>query len=121
METRLDQAEMILKETYKHFNNRNIDATLAAVHPEVDWPNVMEGGREHGHEAVRNYWTRQWTRFDPRVEPIQFKETEDGRVDVTVHQIVHDVQGKLLVDQLVHHLYTIENGLITSMQIENSD
>jgi len=112
-------SEEVLSRAYKHFNNRDIDATLAAMHPDVDWPNGMEGGREHGHEAVRNYWTRQWTLVDPHVEPIQFKEQADGRIDVTVHQVVHNVDGELLVDQIIHHIYTIENGLIKAMEIKN--
>ena len=115
----LQEFETILKEAYKHFNNRDIDATLAVMHRDVDWPNGMEGGIEHGHEAVRNYWTRQWTVVDPHVEPVQFKQDEDGRVDVTVHQVVHDIKGKLLVDQIIHHIYTIENGLIKTMEIIN--
>ncbi len=64
----LHDVEIILKKTYQHFNNRDIDATLAAMHTDVDWPNGMEGGIEHGYEAVRNYWTRQWKMFNPRVE-----------------------------------------------------
>jgi hypothetical protein len=63
----------------------------------------MEGGIEHGHEAVRSYWIRQWKVLDPHVEPIQFKE-EDGRINVTVHQVVHDIDGKLLIDQIIHHI-----------------
>jgi len=103
---------------YQHFNQRNIDAALALMHQEVDWPNGMEGGTEHGHEAVRNYWLRQWTQIDPDVEPIDFRLQEDGRIDVTMHQVVRDMQGKLLGDQLIHHIYTVENYLIKTMQIQ---
>jgi len=109
----------LLRQTYKDFNNRDTDATLSAMHPEVDWPNGMEGGIEHGREAVRNYWTRQWKVFDPHVEPIHFVRQKDGRINVTVHQVVHDMEGKLLVDQLIHHIYSIEDGLIKSMEIKN--
>ena len=37
-------AKGILTETYFHFNNRDIDATLSKMDIEVDWPNGMEGG-----------------------------------------------------------------------------
>jgi len=113
--------ETILKRTYKHFNDRDIDATLAVMHPDVDWPNGMEGGIEHGHEAVRNYWTRQWKILDPHVEPIHFDEEADGRINVTVHQVVHDVEGKLLIDQIIHHVYTFEDDLVKSMEIKKAD
>ena len=62
----------LLTRTYRAFNARDIDAVLAVMHPEVDWPNGMEGGRVRGHAAVREYWTRQWTMIDPHVEPLEF-------------------------------------------------
>jgi hypothetical protein len=114
----ISEQEVILKQTYQHFNDRDIDATLAMMHPGVDWPNGMEGGIEHGHEAVRNYWTRQWKILDPHVEPIQYNSEEDGRINVTVHQVVHDIEGNLLVDQIIHHVYTFEHGLIKAMEIQ---
>ena len=113
--------ETILKQTYRHFNDRNIDATLAVMHPDVDWPNGTEGGIEHGHKAVRNYWTRQWALIDPHVEPVQFNREEDGRINITVHQVVHDMNGNLLIDQVIHHIYTIQDGLIKSMEIIKTD
>jgi hypothetical protein len=114
----VSEEEAILKQTYQHFNDSNIDATLAVMHPEVDWPNGMEGGIEHGHEAVRNYWTRQWKILDPHVEPVHFRKEKDGRIDLTVHQVVHDVEGNLLIDQIIHHVYTFEDGLIKAMEIQ---
>jgi hypothetical protein len=114
----IPEQEAILKQTYQHFNDRDIDATLAMMHPQVDWPNGMEGGIEHGHAAIRNYWTRQWKILDPHVEPIQYNNEEDGRVNVTVHQVVHDIEGNLLVDQIIHHVYTFEDGLIKAMEIQ---
>jgi hypothetical protein len=112
------EQEAILKQTYRHFNDRSIDATLTMMHPDVDWPNGMEGGIEHGHEAVRKYWTRQWKILDPHVEPIEFNWEEDGRISVTVHQVVHDIEGNLLVDQIIHHIYTFEDGVIKTMEIQ---
>jgi ketosteroid isomerase-like protein len=114
------EQEAILKQTYQHFNDRDIDATLARMHPEVDWPNGMEGGIEHGHEAVRNYWARQWKILDPHVEPLAFDKQGDGRIDLTVHQVVHDIEGNLLVDQIIHHVYTFEDGLIKAMEIQKT-
>jgi hypothetical protein len=114
----ISEQEAILRQTYQHFNDRNIDATLAMMHREVDWPNGMEGGIEHGHEAVRKYWTRQWKILDPHVEPVQFMKEKDGRIDLTVHQVVHDVEGNLLIDQIIHHVYTFEDGLIKAMEIQ---
>ena len=110
----------LTKQAYTSFNARNIDAVLSVMHPDVNWPNGWEGGYVKGHDAVRNYWTRQWKELDPNVEPVAFKEQEDGQIEVKVHQIAKDLQGKVLFDGVVKHVYTIENGLIINMEIEKS-
>ena len=48
------------------------------MHPDVDWPNGMEGGREHGHAAVRDYWTRQFGLIDSHVEPLSGNAVLNG-------------------------------------------
>lgn len=57
------------------FNARHLDAALEGVHPDVDWPNAIDGGRLRGHEEVREYWTRQFETTDARVKPQAFSET----------------------------------------------
>src|SRR5258705_9031085 len=47
----------LLGGVYAAFNARDVDRVLAAMHPDVDWPNGMEGGYVHGRDAVRDYWT----------------------------------------------------------------
>jgi len=106
----------LLKEAYRRFNARDIDGVLRLMRKDVDWPNGMEGGRELGHDAVREYWTRQWAVVDPHVEPVGFRE-EGGRTVVLVDQVVKDLDGKVLVDQKIEHIYTVEGGLIRHMEI----
>jgi hypothetical protein len=112
----IDDRELIAS-AYRAFNARKIDSVLETMHPDVDWPNGMEGGRVHGRAGVHEYWTRQWAMIDPRVEPVGFASEEDGRVAVTVHQIVRELNGTLVLDQLIEHVYRVENGLIASMEI----
>lgn len=85
--------------------------------PDVLWPNGMEGGTVHGHEGVRSYWTRQWGMIDPYVDPVTFKEDSDGRIVIRVHQVVKELTGKLLLDRMVEHVYTLKDGLIAAMEI----
>jgi hypothetical protein len=115
--TPVESKEKLLQTIYEAFNARRIDEVLANLHPLVDWPNGMEGGRIQGRENVREYWLRQWSMIDPRVEPVSIHDGESGQTDVEVHQVVHDLAGNLLVDQTVHHVYTIQNGLIEKMEI----
>jgi ketosteroid isomerase-like protein len=107
----------LLVSAYAAFNARDIDGALAAMHGGVEWPNGMEGGYVHGHDAVRDYWTRQWRLIDPRVEPRGFAAEPGGRVAVDVHQVVRDRSGRALTDEMVQHVYTIAGGLIARMEI----
>ncbi len=108
---------VLLKKAYAAFNARDIDSTLATMQSDVEWPNGMEGGTVHGHAGVREYWTRQWGIVNPHVEPRSFALDKTGRVVVAVHQVVQDLTGKILLDRTVEHVYSIENGLIRSMEI----
>jgi ketosteroid isomerase-like protein len=107
----------VLKRMYEAFNGREIDAILAMLHPDVDWANGWEGGRIHGVENVREYWTRQWAAIDPHVEPEGFSVDDENLIVVDVHQIVRDRDGKVLREDVVQHAYVFEDGLIRSMDI----
>lgn len=111
--------QTVLERTYAAFNGRDIGTVLAVMHPDVLWPNGMEGGTVVGHAAVRAYWTRQWAAIDPRVDPRGFTVEADGRVAVTVHQLVRDLAGTVLKEATVEHVYTFEDGLIKSMEIRS--
>lgn len=107
----------LLLGAYQEFNARQLDAVLARMDPDVDWPNGWEGGYVHGHDGVRDYWTRQWAVLDPKVEPVAIDADKEGRLAVQVHQVVHDREGNLLADTIVCHLYQIRNSLIVRMDI----
>jgi hypothetical protein len=107
----------VLTKVYAEFNARNIDSILAVMHPEVKWPNGWEGGWVYGHDAVREYWTRQWQALDPRVDPVSFDTDERGRTIVNVHAVVRDLSGRIVSDGTVQHIYSIEDGLIREMEI----
>src|SRR5260370_39269535 len=104
---------------YDRFNARDMETVLAALHKDVIWANGMEGGHVHGREGVRSYWTRQWAMIDPRVEPLGFSTSTDGEIVAKVHQTVRDVEGKLLSDKMVGHIFRIEHGLIRRFDIRN--
>jgi len=111
----------LLIAAYRAFNARDIDTILPMMHPDVDWPNGMEGGRVNGQESVRRYWTRQWGILDPHVEPVSIEDAEAGRSVVRVHQVVRDLTGNLVVDQFVEHVYTFRDGLIERMDIREAN
>jgi hypothetical protein len=109
--------EALLRDLYGAFNRRDVDGVLVALHPDVDWPNAFEGGRVRGRAEVRAYWTRQFAQIDPNVEPLGFETTEDGRVAVRVHQVVRALDGSVLADHQVTHVYALRDGLIVRMDV----
>jgi ketosteroid isomerase-like protein len=112
-------AEESLRRTYRAFNERDVDAVLEGLHPDVDWPNAWEGGRVVGRDAVSAYWTRQFEEISGQVEPELFTEEPDGAVTVEVHQVVHDAKsGNLLSDSRVRHRYWFDDaGLVRRMEV----
>lgn len=105
-----------LRAAYAAFNRRDLDAALALLTDDVDWPNLLDATRAHGRPAVRAYWERQFARFSPTVTPTAF--TVDGdTVTVTVHQQVHALDGTLLKEATVAHRYTLRAGLIARMDV----
>ena len=111
----------LLKQLYDRFNARDMAAVLAMMHPDVMWANGMEGGHVSGQEGLRAYWTRQWAMIDPHVEAMRFARLADGETEVDVHQTVRDLNGSVLSDRMVRHLFRIENGLIKRFDISLLD
>ena len=107
----------LLERLYDSFNARDIGAALATMHPDVIWANGLEGGHVHGHDGVRDYWTRQWAMMDSHAEPSGFSIGEDGTAYVEVHLTACDLHGNALFDAKASHVFQIEDGLIRRFDI----
>jgi hypothetical protein len=51
------------------------------------------------------------------VEARTLSVESDGRITVSVHQIVRELTGKVLADQMVEHIYQVQDGFIRRMEI----
>jgi len=120
LRTEMANNEHLIRHMYDHFNARDIDGVLSKLSENVEWANGMEGTHIHGQDAVREYWTYQWSVIDPHVEPKIISEAEDGSVVVSVHQTVHDLEGKLLLDEAIEHVFRIKDGLVTRFDIQGN-
>ena len=47
-------------------------------------------------------------------------QRDDGATAVEVHQVVRDLEGKVLLDETVRHVFQIDKGLVTRFDIENA-
>jgi ketosteroid isomerase-like protein len=114
--------EETLRAAYRAFNERDVEAAIELMHPEVDWPNAWEGGRVTGREAVAAYWGRQFESISSTVEPERLVREADGSIAVTVHQIVRDAKtDELLSDTHVLHRWWLEDGLAVRMDVLDSE
>lgn len=107
----------LVEQAYSAFNKRDIDGALALMTEDVSWPKASEVGRVIGKEEIRAYWTRQWGEFDGHVEPLAITEEDGGRIRVRVHQLVSNLEGNVLSDSEVLHIFTMNNGLIAAMDL----
>jgi len=108
----------LIKMAYAAFNARNIDAILRLMHPEVKWGKAWEGNYANGHDELRAYWERQWKEINPKVTPVGFVTRDNGTLEVDVEQLVKDLEGNILFDRKVKHVYVIADGLLQQMDIE---
>ena len=109
--------KLLIEQAYTAFNKRDIDGALALMTQDVSWPKASEGGKVIGKEEIRAYWTRQWGEFDPHVDPLAMTEEDGDRICVRVHQLVKSLQGDVLSDSEVLHMFTVKNGLIAAMDL----
>lgn len=117
----------LIKHLYACFNTRDIDSVLTMLADDVAWANGMEGGHVHGHAALRDYWTRQWSMVDPHVEPVGFHRTADGAVVAEVIQTIRDLDGNPLQgqthglkDKTVLHFFRLQDGKVKRFDIEDA-
>ena len=108
--------QCLFQQAYAAFNARDIPTVLATLHPQVRW--AWEGDYATGHDEVRAYWTRQWQELNPYVEPLHIQERADGRLAVTVQQLVKNLQDQVVFESPVLHVFTVEEGLLRQMDIE---
>jgi hypothetical protein len=123
----MDTEIATLQALYQAFNARDIERVLAALAEDVAWANGMEGGHEHGRDAVRAYWTRQWAIVSPEVQPLGFTRADDGAVVVQVAQSVRDLQGRPLQDEgfglqdkTVGHVFYFQDNKVTRFDIQDA-
>ncbi|MBC8137652.1 MAG: nuclear transport factor 2 family protein [Fibrella sp.] len=112
--------EQLVAHLYDRFNARDIDGVLSSLAEGVAWANGMEGTHVHGKDAVREYWTYQWSVIDPHVEPVQISRAADGLIVVEVHQTIRDLEGKLLLDETVVHAFRIEESHVKRFDIQST-
>lgn len=107
--------EALLTRLYEAFNRKDIEAVVAYLHPEIDWPNLFGEERLHGRDALRTMWREQFSRINPEATPISFTEQPDGGLKVEIAYVVRTLDGKLFTEELATNIYRFRDGLVLSM------
>ncbi|MCL8016529.1 nuclear transport factor 2 family protein [Streptomyces sp. AS02] len=112
--------EALLRRMYEVFSTDEREAFMQrCLAPDVDWPNVLDGVRLHGREAVRAYWARQFAAGHPlaRLESLR-RDTDGEAVVATVRPGTRDASGERWAEGTVEHVYRFDgSGLVTRMDV----
>ncbi|MFG2027336.1 nuclear transport factor 2 family protein [Streptomyces sp. NPDC048825] len=99
--------ETLLRKMYEVFSTAERDTFVPhCLAPDVDWPNVADGVRLHGHDQVRAYWAAQFEAAHPLVRLEGMRLDGDGqRVVATVRPGLRDDEGDHWAEEPVEHVY----------------
>jgi hypothetical protein len=115
----MDRDEQVIHQIYNAFNARDMQGVFALLSDDVAWANGMEGTHIHGKDAIRDYWTHQWSVIDPHVEPLKIARAADGSLVVDVHQVVKNLEGQTLIDETVKHAFRLDGGHVRRFDIQS--
>ena len=111
------QQRALLLRAYAAYNRQDVETLLALVSDTVDWPDD-DGGRLHGTDQVRAYWTQQWARTRTYDEPVALRRQADGRIAVDIIQVVRSLDGSVISRGRFRHLHRPDGDRIARMDIE---
>ncbi len=115
----MDRDEQVIHQIYNGFNARDMEGVFALLTDDVAWANGMEGTHVHGKDAIRDYWTHQWSVIDPHVEPLKIAKAADGSLVVDVHQVVKNLEGQTLIDETAKHAFRLDGGRVQRFDIQS--
>jgi ketosteroid isomerase-like protein len=114
--------EALLRRMYEVFSTEERDAFVPhCLAPDVDWPDMLDGVRLHGRDAVRAYWARQFAAGHPLVRLKGLRLDRDGQAVVATVQVgMRDPDGEHWAGT-VEHVYRFGgDGLVTRMDVQTS-
>jgi ketosteroid isomerase-like protein len=114
----------VMRGAYEAFSRGELDAVVDLLHPEVEWVPPTDSVEPHplrGRDAVRDYLAPNIFE-EQSAEPLELIE-EGDRVLVVARVRARARGSGIEIDQVVYHLFTIENGLAVrfSAHIDRED
>lgn len=113
----MDAEQALLIKAYEAFNRRDIAALGVLFHPDVEWPDIMDGGVIVGRQRVADYFARQLELMVPDARLITVEEQPPARLVADLQYAVKDLKGHLWSDTRAKLAYDFRDGLIWRMTI----
>lgn len=110
--------EARITDLWTALNHQDFEAGLRLLHPDVDWQDIIDGGRLNGIAAVRAYWARINALLTSDSSPITYRLIGEDRIAARMLHSVRDKQGKLWTEEALTQAFTFRDGLIIRMDLE---
>ena len=107
--------DALIIELFDAFNDRNVEAAAALLHPDVDWPDLFGQDRLQGRDQVVAMWSEQFGKFDPEISLLAITALRDGRRRVRVNYVVRTLAGRIFTDEEATITYKFRDGRIARM------
>jgi uncharacterized protein len=108
----MSEVAELVRGAYEAFSRGEFEAVVDLLHPEVEWvppTDSVEPGALRGRDAVREYLAPNIFE-EQTAEPLELIE-EGNRVLVVARVHARASGSGIEIDQVVYHLFTIEDGL----------
>jgi hypothetical protein len=109
-----DQRDLIVG-LWNALSHRDVEKAKLALHPEVDWQDIINGGRRRGVDDVAAYWLDLFQVIRPVSTPVEFRSLASGDLAVEVHHTIRGASDRLWTEEVVTHVFTFRDGLIIRM------
>jgi SnoaL-like protein len=106
---------------YESYNRQGTEAILPFVDPAVEWrdpPELIDGGRERGHDGVRRglaRWSQQWSEY--RIDPVEFLDAGLGRMLVCCRQRGRGEGSAVVVESDLFMVWTLDKAKAVEMRM----
>lgn len=108
----MDARRRLILRFYEALDANDVDAVMALVHPDADFPNQLDGDRLKGAAAIRAYYERAFGMISAESTPLTFQAGPDNSLEVRVHHHVTSLDGGLWADEPVDYRFQFRDGLI---------
>jgi hypothetical protein len=115
----MSAASDVIARLHDALDRRDLDAVTALIHPQARFRDYLDGGELIGRDAVRGFYQRLFDMLAPGLDLIGLKTLPDGRVRADIQSSVRAPSGHLWSDTRVVAIYTVLDGLISSVELQD--